>query len=177
MTGAVAWFTGLPASGKSTLARRVQSRLIGRGCPVALLDSDELREVLEVSSYDAPDRDRFYRAVAGLAALLARQGLVVLVAATAASRGHRDGARAAIGATGRFVEVWVRTPLVMCEARDPKRLYARARAGELPELPGVGVAFEPPLAPEVVADGGLDEVAAARTIALVTASRGRPVTA
>jgi adenylylsulfate kinase len=167
MTGAVVWFTGLPASGKSTLARRVRSRLISRGTSVALLDSDELREVLEASAYGAPDRAQFYRSLAGLAGLLARQGLVVLVAATAASRAAREHARGVVGEATRFIEVWVRTSRAICEARDPKRLYARARLGELPELPGVGVAYEPPIAPEVYADGGLDEAATDRTVALV----------
>jgi len=163
VTGAVVWFTGLPASGKSTLAQHVQSRLLSAGRAVALLDSDELREVLEAGSYAAEDRARFYRSLSGLAAVLAAQGLVVLVAATATQRADRDRARAAVAAVpgARFVEVWVKTPLVVCEARDRKNLYARARRGELSELPGVGVEFEPPPDPDVRADGGFDAVAVA----------------
>lgn len=153
---AIVWFTGLPSSGKTTLARRVQARLAAAGRTSVVLDSDELREVLDAQSYAPDDRDRFYRSLAALAGLLARQGVVALVAATAPRREHRDRARAA---GGRFLEVWVQTPLADCEARDPKGLYARARRGELAELPGVGMAYEPPLAPEVTAGGGLDAAA------------------
>lgn len=159
--GAIVWFTGLPSSGKTTLARRVQARLARRR-PTVLLDSDELRDVLDAHSYAAGERDRFYRSLAALAALMARQGLVVLVSATAPHREDRDRARAAVTsgpAAARFVEVWVNTPLATCEARDPKGLYARARRGEASQLPGVGVAYEPPAFPEVVADGGHDEAA------------------
>jgi adenylylsulfate kinase len=159
LSAAIVWFTGLPSSGKSTLARRVQSRLAAAGCRPVLLDGDELREVLGARAYDAEDRDQFYRSLAALAALVARQGIVVLVAATAPKREHRERARGALVDAGAFVEVWVKTPLSVCEARDPKGLYARARRGEANELPGVGVAYEPPAAPEVVADGGHDDVA------------------
>ena len=122
-----------------------------------MLDSDEIRELLGARSYEREDRDRFYEALGSLAGLIANQGIVVLVAATAPRRAHRERARAALGAGGRFVEVWVKTPLSVCEARDPKGLYARARRGGANQLPGVGVAYEPPVAPEVVADGGLDD--------------------
>lgn len=143
MTGAVVWFTGLPASGKTTLAERLREHVGG-----VLLDGDALREVLDSADY--ADRDAFYRRLADLAVLLAHQGHVVLVAATAPRRAHRDRARAT---APRFVEVHVATPLAECERRDPKQLYARARRGEAPLLPGVGVPYEPPLAPEVTARG------------------------
>lgn len=168
MTGAVVWFTGLPASGKSTLARRVHAQLAEAGRPAVVLDSDELREALAATSYAADGRDAFYRTVAALAALLARQGLVVLVAATATRRATRDHARAALVGIAPFVEVWVQTPLAVCAARDPKQLYARAAHGELGELPGVGVAYEPPLAAEVRADGGHDDAAVRATLARLT---------
>jgi adenylylsulfate kinase len=156
----VVWFTGLPASGKSTLAERVRERLGG-----VLLDSDALRDVLETA--DFADRDAFYRRLASLAALLARQGHIVLVAATAPSLQHRARARTL---APRFVEVYVATPLAECERRDPKHLYARARAGEALLLPGVGVAYEPPPAPDVVADGGTDDAAVAAIERRVLAS-------
>lgn len=149
MNGTVVWFTGLPASGKSTLAERVRERTGG-----ILLESDALREVLEADRYE--ERDAFYRRLGALAALLARQGHIVLVAATAPRAEHRDHARAL---APHFVEVYVATPLAECERRDPKQLYARARAGAAPLLPGVGVPYEPPRAPEVTATGGLDEQA------------------
>jgi adenylylsulfate kinase len=150
--GPVVWFTGLPASGKTTLARRVQDRLAPRTRCV-LLDSDELHDVLGAHAYAEDDRDAFYRALGKLAVLLAGQGHVVLVAATAAKRAYRDQARAE---TARFFEVHVRASLPDCEARDIKGLYARARAGDAPTLPGVGVRYEAPVAPEVTAEGGLD---------------------
>ena len=158
MTGAVVWFTGLPASGKTTLARRVREQLEG---PSVILDSDELREVFAATGYSDHDRDAFYSALAELALLLARQGLAVLVAATAPRRAHRDVARAA----PRFLEVWVNTSLAESAQRDVKGLYARARSGEVTALPGVGSPYEPPLSPAVIASGGFDDVAAASVVA------------
>ncbi len=163
-TGAVVWFTGLPASGKSTLAAMVRER-IAADRPCVVLDSDAVRAALGADRYVGADRDGFYEALAGLAGLLARQGQVVLVAATAPLRAHRELARAA---APLYFEVWVRTPLATCEARDPKGLYARARAGTAPTLPGIGVPYEPPLAPDVIAEGGEDEEAAARIERLVS---------
>jgi adenylylsulfate kinase len=160
VSGTIVWFTGLPASGKSTLARRVQAHFTRTGRASVVLDGDELRDILGSHAYAPEDRDRFYRALAALAAVLANQGIVVLVAATAPRRRDRARARAEV-ADGVFVEVWVKTPLSECEVRDPKGLYARARYGEIRELPGVGVAYEPPEAPEVIADGGFDEAAVA----------------
>jgi adenylylsulfate kinase len=155
--GIVVWLTGLPQSGKSTLARRVRDRLAPRRACV-LLDSDEVRAAIGADRYGAGERDAFYRTLAGLAGLLAGQGHAVLVAATAPRRGYREAARAA---AHRFVEVWVTTPLAACEARDTKGLYASARRGDAPDLPGLGAAYEPPESPELVADGGLDDAAAA----------------
>lgn len=162
MTGAIVWFTGLPASGKTTLARRVQAQLT-RGSLV--LDSDALRDVLESHGHDAANRDRFYAQLVGLATLVAEQGLVALVAATAPKRDHRDAARAS---ALPFTEVWVRTSQGDCERRDPKGLYAAARRGEMPALPGVGASYEPPLHPDVTADGGHDDAAVAAILARLT---------
>lgn len=155
MTGAVVWFTGLPASGKTTLARRVQDALDSRHRAL-LLDSDELRDALGEHGYGDAERDRFYARLAALASLAARQGLVALVAATAPRRAHRDAARTA---NAMFVEVWVRTPPEECARRDPKGLYAAARRGDAPTLPGAGASYEPPVHPDVVAEGGEDEAA------------------
>ena len=153
--GVVAWFTGLPASGKSTLARAVRARLADR--PI-LLDSDELRDVLGTHGYTPAERDAQYRVLGRLAAMLAAQGHDVLVAATAPRRAHRDAVRASVP---RFAEVYVATPLAACEARDPKQLYARARVGDAPDLPGVGADYQPPHSPEVTARDGRDDDAAA----------------
>ena len=160
--GVVVWFTGLPASGKTTLAREVRVALpAARSC--VLLDSDELRAALGADRYAAGDRDAFYATVGRLASLLAAQGHVVLVAATAPRRAHRATVDPAI----RRLEVHVDTPLATCEARDPKGLYARARAGDAPDLPGLGARYEPPRAPDVVASGGADPAAVRAIIDLV----------
>ena len=157
--GAIVWFTGLPSSGKTTLARRVHARLAQAGRAAVVLDSDEVRDLLDTHTYGPADRDRFYRALGGLAALLAKQAVVVLVAATAPRRIDRERAREVAGGPDAvpFVEVWVRTPLAECEARDPKGLYAAARRGETHELPGVGAPYEPPRSPDVTAEGGFDD--------------------
>lgn len=163
--GAVVWFTGLPASGKSTLARRTRTALIARGLPAILLDGDDVRAALVPSpGYGGEARDAFYATLANLAALLAAQGVIVLVAATAHKREHRARARAA---ASRFLEVHVQTSAAECAERDPKGLYARARAGGAADLPGVGVAYEPPESAAVVAEGGRDEAALARILALL----------
>lgn len=156
-TPAVVWFTGLPASGKSTLAERVRKHLADDdGRAVVLLDSDAVRDALGRTAYDPASRDAFYATLGRLAALLANQGLIVLVAATAPLRAQRDAARAI---APRFIEVWLDTPLADCEARDPKGLYAQAHGDPANQLPGLGVAYEPPVAPDVIADGGDDDVA------------------
>ena len=163
MRGAVVWVTGLPSAGKSTLARRVQAGLAARGRPAALLDGDEVRRCLVPGPGHLPaERDAFYETLARLAALLARQGLVALVAATAHRQAHRDRAREL---APRFVEVFVRTPAAECERRDAKGLYALFREGKAPLLPGPGVPYQPPQAPEVVADGGQDDRAVEAVLA------------
>ena len=154
MSGTVVWITGLPASGKTTLAERTRA---GLAVPSAILDGDAFREILGEERYSAAERDAFYRRLARLAALLAGQDLVVLVPATANLRRYRDEARAL---APRFLEVWVKTPLDEAMRRDRKGLYERARRGEAPDLPGAGAPYEPPESPEVVAGGGLDAGAA-----------------
>lgn len=163
MTAPIVWLTGLPASGKSTLAVRVRERLAALKRPAFVLDSDAIRDALGTHSYDRAHRDDFYRTLANLAALVARQDIIALVAATAPRRAHRDAARTF---DGRVIEVFVDVPVAECEARDPKGLYAAARRDLSTALPGIGVPYEPPEAPDVVARGGLDDDAAARIAAL-----------
>lgn len=161
--GAVVWLTGLPASGKSTLAERIAAHLREVRVPSVVLDGDDVRDVLVPHpGHDEADRDAFYQTLGGLAALLARRGLVVVVAATAHRRAWRDHAR---HRAPRFVEVHVATPLDECRRRDPKGLYARAAS--LPDLPGVGVAYEAPLHPDVVAARGDDAASASAVLALL----------
>ena len=157
------WITGLPASGKSTLAARLERRLRGLGRAAAVLDGDEVREALVPRpGYSPQERDAFYETLARLAALLARRGLSVLVAATAPRRAHRASARSL---APRFVEVFVDVPAEECARRDPKGLWAQARAGAAPTLPGAGVPYEPPEAPEVRARGGEDDAAVEAVLA------------
>jgi adenylylsulfate kinase len=148
----VVWLTGLPSSGKTTLARAVKRRLDLRNVPCCLLDSDEVRDALNPRpGYNAHGREAFYATLAALAALLARQGLVTLVSATAHQRVYRENARAL---APRFMEVYVDTPLEECRRRDTKGLYRRAQNGEITDVPGVQVLYEAPTRPAVVAHGG-----------------------
>jgi adenylylsulfate kinase len=163
--GAVVWITGLPSSGKSTLARALAARLRERGAAAAVLDGDEVRAALHPTPGHGPEeRAAFYATLGDLAALLAGQGLVAIVAATGHRRAYRDRTRAA---ARRFVEVLVDVPASTCAARDTKGLWGAARAGAVTGLPGHGVEYEPPLAPEVVASGGADAAALERILALV----------
>ncbi len=161
--GVVVWFTGLPASGKTTLARHVRDQIAPRH-PCAILDSDELRIALGATAYDEASRAAFYRSVRALATLLARQGIVVLVAATAPRRDHRVFAQ---DNAPTVIEVYVRTSLEVCADRDPKGLYAAAGSDPGTTLPGVGEVFEPPLSPDVVAGGGEDAAAVDAIVELV----------
>lgn len=172
MSGAIVWVTGLPSSGKSTLARRIAARLRAAGAAAVVLDGDQVRAALDPRpGYDAEARSRFYGTLAHLAALLARQGLVAVVAATAHRRAFRERARAL---APRFVEVFVDVPLKICAARDSKGLYAAASRGAVTELPGVGSGFEPPSSPDVVASGGEDLEAPAAVARLLLAGGDEP---
>jgi len=165
--GAVVWVTGLPSSGKSTLARRIRDRLRAAGRAALLLDGDVVRAALDPApGYDEAGRAAFYATLGNLALAVAAEGLVAIVAATGHRRAFRDRVRSR---APRFVEVHVDVPPEACAARDPKGLWARARAGGAPALPGAGVAYEPPLAPEVVARGGEDGAAVERVAAALSA--------
>lgn len=164
------WIAGRPASGKSTLAARAHAAIASRGAAACVLDGDAVRDALVPRpGYDEASRGAFYETLARLAALLAGQGLVVLVAATAGRDAYREAARAI---APRFVEVLVDVPPEVCAARDPKGLYARAAAGLAPDVPGVGAPFEAPARPDVVAAGGHDAGALAAVVALATAVVG-----
>jgi adenylylsulfate kinase len=164
MSGVVVWFTGLPASGKSTLAREVAARSRLQGKSPCLLDSDVLRRLLApLLGYSQRERDTFYEALAGLAAELANQGLTVLVAATAPRRAYRSRAREL---APRFLEVWVTTALTECQTRDDKGLYAAAAAGAA-NVPGTSGPYEAPEQADVQASGGWDVDALDRIFALL----------
>jgi adenylylsulfate kinase len=169
-TGLVAWITGLPSAGKSTFAERARDMLVARGASVCLLDGDEVRaSLVPAVGYAAEDRASFYATLANFAALLARQGHVVLVAATASRRAFREQARALSPA---FLEVLIDTPPEACAERDTKGLYARARAGAAPDVPGASAPYERPTHPDVVARDGLDPSALAATCAQIVQLTG-----
>jgi len=163
------WLTGLPASGKSAIARELLAQLHGRGIDAAVLESDVLRtQLTPFPRYDREERDFFYATLAHLAEHLAAKGTPVIVDATANLRAYRDAARARVS---RFAEVYVDTPPEVCAARDPKGLYRAAREGRSATLPGLQAAYEPPLAPELTVRGdlGTPAQAAARVADWLTA--------
>ena len=151
LAGATVWFTGLSGSGKSTIADGVAARLIGRGQPTYVLDADNVRHGLNADlGFSAADRTENVRRLGEVARLMADAGLVVLVAVISPYRDDRQQVRAAHEAAGlAFVEVYVDTPLEICEQRDPKGLYARARAGEVKAMTGIDDPYEPPQQPDV----------------------------
>ena len=150
--GMTIWLTGLSGSGKSTVAVELERKLVGAGRAAYLLDGDNLRHGLNAGlGFSAADRAENVRRVGEVAKLFADAGLVAVVSLVSPYREDRDRVRAAHEAAGlRFVEVFVDTPLEVCEARDPKGLYARARAGEITGFTGVDDPYEPPVHAELV---------------------------
>jgi bifunctional enzyme CysN/CysC len=141
--GAVVWFTGLPGSGKSTLARALEHRLFAKGGSPILLDGDTLRAGLNRDlGFSAADRSENVRRLAEMAGHLARNGHIAIVAAVSPSRGDRAEARNAVDTA--FREIYVATPAEICEQRDPKGHYAKARAGDLPGFTGIANDYQAP---------------------------------
>jgi bifunctional enzyme CysN/CysC len=165
------WFTGLPAAGKSTIASAVEERLVLGGHPAFRLDGDNLRHGLNGDlGFDEAARCENVRRTAHVARLLAEAGMVALVSLVSPyARDRRVAAELHAEARLPFVEVFVDAPLAVCEQRDPKGLYARARAGELVGLTGVDAPYEPPVAPDLVLPAG--EVPVAHSIACWKRSR------
>ena len=154
------WLTGLPASGKSAIARELLGLLHERRVDTSVLESDVMRTQLTPFPRYETDRDFFYSALAEVGTLLVERGRPVLFDATANRRAYREAARHRIA---RFAEVYVDTPLEVCKARDPKGLYRQ----------GMKMAYEPPLAPELVVHGASTTPwAAARAIEALLQSRG-----
>jgi adenylyl-sulfate kinase len=164
--GATVWLTGLSGSGKSTIASALAARLVARHLLAYTLDGDNLRHGLNGDlGFTEADRTENVRRVAEVARLFADAGLVALVPVISPYRAGRDHARRIHEDAGlTFVEVFVDTPIEVCEERDPKGLYAKARAGELKGFTGVDDPYEPPLQPEVMVSAALtspDEAAGA----------------
>ena len=155
--GGVVWLTGLSGAGKSTLAIAAEDELFRKGYQVYALDGDNVRHGLNATlGFSPEDRAENIRRVGEVAALFADAGFVVLTAFISPYRSDRARARAAAERTGveGFHEVHVRAPLEVCEARDPKGLYRRARAGEIADFTGVSAPYEPPDMPELTVDTG-----------------------
>ena len=150
--GATVWFTGLSGSGKSTVAAACERSLVEAGRPAYVLDGDNLRHGLNGDlGFSAADRAENVRRVGHVARLLADAGVVALVPLISPYRADRDLVRALHAeADLAFVEVYVDTPIELCEQRDPKGLYAKARAGEISGFTGVDDPYEPPERPELV---------------------------
>jgi bifunctional enzyme CysN/CysC len=164
-SGATIWFTGLSGSGKSTLAVAVERLLVDAGRSAYLLDGDNLRHGLNGDlGFTPADRDENVRRVGEVARLFADAGVVSLVPLISPYRAGRERARAMHEAAGlAFVEVFVDTPIELCEQRDPKGLYKLARAGQLTGFTGIDDPYEAPLDPELVVhpdDGTIDDLAA-----------------
>jgi bifunctional enzyme CysN/CysC len=149
--GATIWFTGLPAAGKTTLSAAVERALVDAGHPAYRLDGDEVRrELCGDLGFDRASRAENVRRVAHVARLLADAGVLVLVALVSPYAVDRAGARELHAAVELpFVEVFLDTPVSVCEERDPKGMYARARRGELAHFTGVDDPYEAPEAPDL----------------------------
>ena len=148
--GFVVWLTGLPASGKTTIARELEKKLKERGLKVEVLDGDEVRRWLSPEAgFSREDRERHLKRVAYVSHLLARNGVAVIASFVSPYRSTRDFARKLID---DFVEVYVKCSLETCIERDPKGLYRKALSGEIKDMTGIQDPYEEPLNPEVIVD-------------------------
>jgi adenylylsulfate kinase len=150
--GAVLWFTGLSGSGKSTIAAEVERQLLQRGCVAYVLDGDNIRHGLSRDLGFAPaERSENNRRIGEVAKLFSDACVLCLCAFISPYKGDRAQLRSSMAA-GEFVEIYVRASLALCEQRDPKGLYKRARLGEISDMTGVGAPYEEPENPELVLD-------------------------
>jgi adenylylsulfate kinase len=168
------WFTGLSGSGKSTLAHTVENALFEKGCRTYVLDGDNVRHGLNKNlGFSPEDRTENIRRIGEVAKLFNEAGVLALTAFISPYKEDRDAARAIAG-EGNFFEVYVKCALDVCEERDPKGLYKKARAGEIPEFTGISAPYEEPDKAEITVDTGeqtLDE----STIAVLDALRSAGV--
>lgn len=153
--GFTVWFTGLPCSGKSTLAALLQKELQGRALAAEILDGDEVRQRLTKGlGFSREDRQENIRRIAYVAKVVTRVGGIAITAAISPYLKDREEARREIG---RFVEVYVDCPLEICMQRDCKGLYAKAKRGMIPNLTGINDPYEPPEDPEVIVRTALEK--------------------
>lgn len=154
----VLWFTGLSASGKSTLAHAVEKRLHDDGCNTFVLDGDNVRHGLcSDLGFSLEDRAENLRRIGEVAKLMTEAGTIVLTAFISPLRKDREGVRS-LFPHGDFLEIFCDASIEVCETRDPKGLYKRARAGEIPEFTGISSPYEPPINPELRCSTGEDPV-------------------
>jgi adenylyl-sulfate kinase len=160
--GATIWFTGLPAAGKSTIASAVEAQLVGEGRPAFMLDGDNLRHGLNGDlGFGEEARTENVRRTAHVARLLADSGTIAIVSLVSPyARDREEAASLHTDADLPFIEVFVDAPLALCEQRDPKGLYARARAGELAGLTGIDAPYEAPTNPDLVLRSGTEPIEA-----------------
>ncbi len=156
--GAVVWLTGLPGSGKSTIAHAVEAKLYHLGFQTVVLDGDNIRHGLCADlGFSVSARNENIRRTGEVAKLFLEQGTVVLVALISPIRSAREAILRAIG--GDFFEIYCKAPLSVCRQRDPKGMYAKAERGAIPEFTGVSAAYEEPLAPALIINTAEESVA------------------
>jgi adenylylsulfate kinase len=155
LKGKVIWITGIPASGKTTLAKALSLKLTELQIPNEILDGDEIRAVFPETGFDPVSRNQHVRRVAHLASVLEKHEIWTLVSLVSPYRESRDFARALCK---DFVEVYLNPPLSTCQKRDPKKLYQSASQGSLKELTGLQSPYEPPLSPQYLFDTEHTEV-------------------
>ena len=173
----ILWFTGLSGSGKSTIANALEGELFKAGHHSYLLDGDNIRLGLNKNlGFSDADRTENIRRIGEVAKLFAEAGLIAITAFISPFRADRDLVRSIV-APGEFIEVFVRAPLNVCEQRDPKGLYKKARAGAIKQFTGIDSPYEEPLKPEIVLDTDLQDLqACVKTLleALKTGGRLQP---
>lgn len=154
--GVTVWFTGLSGAGKTTISRAVEEKLRAQDLKLEILDGDIVRTNLTKGlGFSREDRDENIRRIGFVSHLLTRNGVIVLVSAISPYRSTRDEVRQRIR---DFVEVYVNAPLAVCEERDVKGLYKKARAGEIANFTGISDPYEPPEAPEIICNTSEEEL-------------------
>ncbi len=176
--GVVLWFTGLSGSGKSTIAFAVEHALTERGRLAYVLDGDNIRHGLNNNlGFSATDRTENIRRIGEVSRLFADAGLITLASFVSPYRSDRDKVRTLLDEDD-FVEIFVNTPLALCEQRDPKGLYKKARSGEIPNFTGISDPYEPPTTPELeIRTAELTVEAAASLVLDLLEQRGKIETA
>ncbi len=170
--GVVIWLTGLSGSGKSTIAYALEQKIIETGQWAYVLDGDNVRQGLNGDlGFSPEDRNENIRRIGEVANLFADAGLISITAFISPYAADRDKARECV-ASGRFLEVHISTSLEVCEQRDPKGLYKKARAGEIPQFTGISAPYEAPESPELTIDAGANDVDACVAILIDKLSTG-----